>query len=77
MASRKKKPSWEVEMGKQLQGLRLRAGLTQDQLARKARVPLTTLREWEQGRRNMRLQAAIKLADVLDVTLDELVGRKR
>jgi transcriptional regulator with XRE-family HTH domain len=53
------------------------AGLTQDQLARRAKVPLTTLREWEQGRRNMRLEAAVRLADVLDLSLDELVGRRR
>jgi transcriptional regulator with XRE-family HTH domain len=73
MARRK----WEKEMGEQLQKGRHAAGLTQEKLARKAKVPLTTLREWEQGRRGMRLQAAIKLADALDVSLDELVGRVR
>jgi transcriptional regulator with XRE-family HTH domain len=76
MAQSKGRSSWEAEMGRNLQACRLRAGLTQEQLARKARVPLGTLREWEQGRRNMRLHAAVKLADVLDLSLDELVGRR-
>jgi len=64
-------------MGSRLQRLRKRAGWTQEQLARKARVPLTTLREWEQGRRAMRLEAAVKLAVALSISLDELVGLKR
>jgi transcriptional regulator with XRE-family HTH domain len=45
-------------------------------LARLAGVPLSTLRDWEHGRRYMRLESAMRLADALGLTLDELAGRK-
>jgi transcriptional regulator with XRE-family HTH domain len=63
-------------MAKRIKQLRRAAGLSQNQLARKAGVPVTTLRDWEYGRRTMRLQAAIQLADALALSLDDLVGRR-
>jgi transcriptional regulator with XRE-family HTH domain len=63
-------------MGGRLQRLRLARGLSQSQLARKAGVPAGTLKNWEHGRRTMLFDAAVKLADALDVSLDELAGRK-
>jgi transcriptional regulator with XRE-family HTH domain len=63
-------------MASRLQRLREAAGFSQSQLARAAGVPVTTLQGWEQARRLPRLQAAILLADALNITLDELVGRK-
>jgi transcriptional regulator with XRE-family HTH domain len=63
-------------MAARLQKLRKAAGLSQSQLAKAARVPVTTLQGWERARRMPRLEAAMKLADALNVTLDELVGRK-
>jgi transcriptional regulator with XRE-family HTH domain len=63
-------------MAERLQRLRHAAGLSQNQLAREAGVPVGTLRDWEYGRRTMRLEAAIRVADALKLTLDELVGRK-
>jgi transcriptional regulator with XRE-family HTH domain len=61
-------------VGERLQRLRESLGLTQDQLGRAAGVPPTTLRNYEQGRRLPRLDAAAKLARVLGTTLDELAG---
>jgi transcriptional regulator with XRE-family HTH domain len=73
---RKRKPSeWEKGMAENLKRLRQRAGLSQPQLAKAAGVPLGTLRCWEQATRQPLLGAAVKLADALGVTLDELAGR--
>jgi transcriptional regulator with XRE-family HTH domain len=62
-------------MGRQLKKLRAAAGLSQSQLARAAGVSVGTLKNWEQGRREPLLGAAVKLAGALGVSLDELAGR--
>jgi transcriptional regulator with XRE-family HTH domain len=75
--TRKYEPTkWERGMAARLQELRKAAGFSQSGLAREAGVPVTTLQGWERARRMPRLEAAIKLADALQITLDELVGRK-
>jgi len=63
-------------MGKRIKRLRLGLGLSQSQLARKAGVATVTLQAWEHGRRTPLLSAAVLLADALEVSLDELAGRK-
>jgi transcriptional regulator with XRE-family HTH domain len=63
-------------MGIRLKRLREAAGLTQAKLAEAARVPVGTLRNWEASRRTPLFDAAVRLADALGVTLDELAGRK-
>jgi transcriptional regulator with XRE-family HTH domain len=62
-------------MGKRLQQLRQDRGLTQTRLAELAGVPFRSLQNWEYGRRTLLFDAAIKLADALGITLDELAGR--
>jgi transcriptional regulator with XRE-family HTH domain len=62
-------------MGVRLKALRLERRLSQAQLARLAGVPKGTLLQWEYGLRTPKLDAAVKLADALDVSLDELAGR--
>ena len=53
-------------------------GITQDTLARSASLPYNTVVKIEQGIiAEPRLGTLIKLADAIDVSLDELVGRKR
>lgn len=61
-------------MGKRLQQLRRRAGLSQSQLARAADVPIGSLRNWEHGRRTPLLDAAARIAKAIGVSLDELAG---
>ena len=60
-------------MGVRLQRLRKAAGLTQAELAERAGVPLRSLLNWEQDRRQPRLDAALGLARVLSVQVEELV----
>ena len=62
-------------MAQRLQALRRLAGLSQPQLAKAAGVSVGTLRCWEQARRTPLFDAAVKLADALGVSLDELAGR--
>lgn len=58
-----------------LKSARQTAGLSQPQLAERAGVPLTSLRQLEQGRRGgPTLATARKLALALGVSLDELAG---
>ncbi len=57
--------------------LRQKAGLSQDQLARKASIPYSTFLKIESGYTpNPSLQAVVSIADALGVSVDELVGKK-
>jgi transcriptional regulator with XRE-family HTH domain len=62
-------------MGQRLARLRRERGLSQAALAAAAKVPVGTLRGWEYGRRTPLLDAACRLADALQISLDELAGR--
>ena len=55
-------------LGERIQALRLAAGLSQSQLARAARVPIGTLKNWEQD------QAPSRMASSAVVTLAEALG---
>jgi transcriptional regulator with XRE-family HTH domain len=63
-------------MGVRLKKLRQDRGLSQAQLAKLSGIPKGTLLQWEYGLRTPLLDAAVKLADALEVTLDELAGRE-
>jgi transcriptional regulator with XRE-family HTH domain len=63
-------------MGVRLKTLRQARGLSQAQLAKLSGIPKGTLLQWEYGLRTPLLDAAVKLADALGVTLDELAGRE-
>ncbi len=56
---------------------RQKAGLSQDQLARKAGIPYSTFLKIESGYTpNPSIQAVVSIADALGVSIDDLVGRK-
>ncbi|HTU18977.1 MAG TPA: helix-turn-helix transcriptional regulator [Gemmataceae bacterium] len=57
-------------LGGRLQRLRSEAGLTQMQVSERAGVPLTTLRNWEQDRREPLASALFKLARALGVSCE-------
>jgi transcriptional regulator with XRE-family HTH domain len=63
-------------MGERLQALRKAAGMSQSDLARAIGVSVKTYQPWDQGKRTFTFETAVKLADALGVTLDELAGRK-
>jgi transcriptional regulator with XRE-family HTH domain len=62
-------------MGQRLQSLRREKGFTQASLAAAAGISRRTLEAWEQGKRTMLFEGAVKLADALGVSLDDLAGR--
>ena len=63
-------------MGERLKKVREKAGMSQPELAKAAKVPVGTLRNWEQGLRVPRLDTAFKVAKALGVSLDLLADAK-
>ena len=62
---------------KNLKELRKQKGWTQERLARESNISYHTLIKLEQnGIKNPKIETVIKLADALEVSLDELVCRK-
>ncbi len=59
-----------------LKELRLKKGLTQTELGEKVGVKQNTLTNWENGKREPSFENLVKLADLLDVSLDWLFGRE-
>ena len=56
---------------------RLKLGISQDALARKADIPYSTLIKIESGNRSdPRISTLSKIADALDVSIDKLMDRK-
>lgn len=62
-------------MGARFQELRQAKGLSQSQLAKAAGLPTSTLKNWEQGRREPLFSAAYQLARALGISLDELASK--
>jgi DNA-binding XRE family transcriptional regulator len=61
-----------MSLGAHLRRLREAAGLSRAGLARKAAVPVSTLRNWEAGRGFPGLPASLRLADALGVPVERL-----
>ena len=55
--------------------LRNKAGLRQEDLAKKLNVAQNTLSYWESGKTEPSGEALIKLADILGTTTDNILGR--
>jgi transcriptional regulator with XRE-family HTH domain len=60
-----------------LRRLREQAGLTQAEMANRARVPFRSYQNWEAGSREPRIKALVSLAAAFGVSLDDLVGVRR
>jgi transcriptional regulator with XRE-family HTH domain len=60
--------------GRRLRALRLRAGLSQGELARRSDIPRVSITLLENGRQDsVSVEALVRLADVLGVSVDMLV----
>jgi transcriptional regulator with XRE-family HTH domain len=62
------------EFGKRLHEARLKAGLSQDQVAALMGVERSSVSRWENGSRPITFQALQQLAGVLQTTLNELIS---
>ncbi len=60
---------------RRLRDLREDHDLTQNQLVEKLNMHKTTYTNYEQGKRDLPLEVAIKIADFYNVSLDYLAGR--
>lgn len=59
-----------------LKELRQKKGLTQQEIADLVHVNRVTYTNWENGKREPNFEIVIKLADLLEVSVDWLFGRK-
>jgi transcriptional regulator with XRE-family HTH domain len=70
-------PQQISNLGIRLRQLRELAGFTQNELASKARVPQSVIWAVEAGKqKSMNLHTALRIAEVLGVSLDLLAGRR-
>ncbi|TLY50695.1 MAG: helix-turn-helix transcriptional regulator [Gammaproteobacteria bacterium] len=68
----------DIEMddfAERLRSLRVQRGLTQTRLAELLDMPARSYNRWERGGHVPHLEMAVKIAEILQVSLDELVGR--
>jgi transcriptional regulator with XRE-family HTH domain len=59
--------------GEKLKGARQAAGMTQASLAERSGIPLGTIREWEQSKREPLFSKAGRLARALSVPMESLL----
>lgn len=64
------------KFNEKLKMLRKKKGLTQQEIADLIHVNRVTYTNWEKGKREPSFENLIKLADLLEVSLDLLFGRK-
>ena len=69
-------PAFGEQFGARLKATREQRGFTLDELAEKVGMHAGRLSEYESGRYTPQLEKAAKLAEVLEVALDELTGAK-
>ena len=64
-----------MELGYNSQLFRMEKHLSQEELAEKCNVSRQAVTKWEQEESTPTLEKLMLLADIFDVSLDELVGR--
>lgn len=64
-----------LTIGEAIKKARIDKGLSRSELSFEARIPIQTIYQWETDRAYPSIINLILVADVLGVTLDELVGR--
>lgn len=63
-------------IGWRIRQYRMEKGMTQKELAAMAGIDRTSLSAYERGKRMPDIFMLCSLADIFDITLDELAGRK-
>ena len=61
-------------MAKRMRKVRKDKGFTQESLARKANVSRSVIARYETGRTEMSIDSLVKIANALDVKVDDLIG---
>ena len=63
-------------LNKNIKFYRLQESMTQEKLAERLGLDRTTIVKYESGEHEPSIQTLIELANIFDITLDELVGRE-
>ncbi len=63
-----------MTVGEKIRAARKAAGLTQKELAEKMKISYQNLAQWETGKRNPKLENIAKIADALDMSVDDILG---
>ncbi len=58
-----------------LKALRLHSALMQKEIAQMLNISVRTFQGWESGRTEPNIEKLIKIADIFEISLDDLVGR--
>lgn len=66
-----------MRLAENMQILRKREGLSQEELAEKCQVSRQAVTKWEMGESTPSLDKLVCLADLYNVSLDEIVGRTK
>ena len=66
-----------MKLAENLQMLRKEKGLSQENLAEKCQISRQAIAKWESGESVPTIEKLCFLADFYDLSLDELVGRKK
>lgn len=65
-----------MEEGKFIKKCRIDAGLTQEQLAEKMGVSITSVQNWESGRTNIEIKKYLSLAEIFNVPVEKLIKER-
>lgn len=65
-----------IDTGERIRALRQQRNLNQEQLAELANLNRVTIAKYESGRVEPGAQALARIADAMDVTVDEILGRQ-
>ena len=65
-----------MKFSENIKQLRSQLGFTQKQLGDKLGISPSNISDWENGISRPEYENLIKIADIFDVSLDELLGRK-
>jgi transcriptional regulator with XRE-family HTH domain len=66
----------QIKLPEILKNLRLSSKLSQAELAKRLGITQPNISDWENGVSRPEYESLWLLADIFDVTLDELLGRK-
>ena len=65
-----------MEIGTQIKMRRQELNMTQEMLAKELNVGRTTVSNWESGRNYPDLQLIVSISNVLNISLDTLLGKE-
>lgn len=63
-------------LGDNIKGLRIKKGLTQEELGKILNKTKNNISQYETGKREPDIETLVKLSDIFDVSISDIIGRK-